>query len=186
MFIIHCSQSAITFHTSVCSRCFQSSHLQESATHVRTIKAYRSNYHQLITQYNYHGVNSVCVFNRSMHDVIGLLEQLPENALTKQARGSLPCSNKKKTRKPTCATHVNQRTHTNTHRYTSLYTCAGTSKAYLLWASLARSPTTFQRCGRCLQSFHLQGSATQCTCTYNRGIAKQLSPIDYSIQQTRR
>ena len=52
-------------------------------------------------------------------------------------------------------------THTaNTHRYTSLYTCAGTSKAYPRWASLARSPSTFQRCGRCLQSFHLQGSAT--------------------------
>ena len=68
--------------------------------------------------------------NRWMHDVLGLREQLKENALTKQARGSLPYSNTRRTSKLTCATHVNPRAHShkNTHRYTSLYTLKHTSK----------------------------------------------------------
>ena len=53
LFTLSDSHSAITFHTLVRCRCFRSSHWQESATPVLTIKAWRSTYHQLITQWNY-------------------------------------------------------------------------------------------------------------------------------------
>ena len=102
------------------------------------------------------------------------------NALTKQAHGSLPYSNTRKTSKPTCATHVNPRTHKHAQINQRVH-----FKAYPRWASLARPPLTSQRCGRCLQSFHFQESAIHIHDLTIKGIAEHLSPVHYPIQQSR-
>ena len=106
------------------------------------------------------------------HDVLGLLTILRKR--------TLPYLNKRKTSKPTCATHVNARTHKHAQIHQLVQ-----FEAYPRWASLARSPFTTQPCGRCIQSFHFQEPAIHIHARTIEGIEKHLSPIHYPIQQPR-